>query len=101
MQKHVSKEWRHRIGFPGGEHRRASNREQARRALFNGSFPPCQALISAREDCPMEAKTAPRRRVLTSHNTECTSGLPEKKASRLAMTQSCIATCDSMVWPPT
>ena len=28
------------------------------------------------------------------------SGLPAKNASRLASTQSCIATCDSSVWPP-
>jgi len=34
----------YRAGFSECEHKRASNSQHVRNALFNESFPPCQAL---------------------------------------------------------
>jgi hypothetical protein len=75
------------IGFSECVHRRASNRQHVRKALFNESLAACQAL----------------NRLNLGGQALCTpygSDFPAKNASRLAITQSCIAVCDSSVWPP-
>jgi hypothetical protein len=90
----------YRVEFSECAHRRASNGQHVRKRLFNESFPLCQALIRAIQPAwyfyqfvgkpPVQACLTP-----------CGKGFPAKNASRLAITQSCIAMCDSMVWPPT
>src|SRR5439155_7211695 len=50
---------------------------------------------------PTGILTVGRNRPIQVPRTVWGSGFPAKNASRLAITQFCIATCDSSVWPPT
>jgi hypothetical protein len=50
----------YRVGFSECEHRRASNGQHTRKALFNESFPACQALIRGSATGRLPGKFGPK-----------------------------------------